>query len=165
MPLPISRRSLLQTLAAAGVVGSSGTPDPGQSDHRMHPNTHHIKLNSDRPNFRLRIEDDHGHTPDLRDASNVQFLMYAADGTTHIDQPASVEAPAAGLVEYDFDESETSPAGSYRVELRVDWSDGDEQWYPVKHRGYRVVIVPPPHDRGDVYGQTTYGQTDYGTDL
>lgn len=131
--------------------------------------TQHVKRGSDRPNPRFELLRPSGTPVNLARAAGVQLRVHAQDGTTVVDSPAEVVGPHAGLVEYDVSEGEFENGAEgtveFDVEIRVDWPDGDEQWFPIDGRAYGLRIVSPPGERGTAYGETTYGEQNYGGGL
>lgn len=109
--------------------------------------TEYIKADSDRPDFFRVVRDSDGNRVDLEDATNVQFVMSDPSGAEHVNAPATVDAAHLGEVVYDLSASEVSEPGHYRVELRVDWADGDDQWFPTTEPGYDLHVVEPAGDR------------------
>lgn len=124
--------------------------------------TEYVKAGSDRPDFFVVLRHLDGRRVDLSDAAGVQFVMFDAAGVESINDPASVAAAHLGEVTYDFDAAQLSAPGAYRVEVRVDWPDGDDQWFPIDAEAYPLRVVAPPADRGDDYGETAYGDASYG---
>lgn len=116
--------------------------------------TEYIKIGSDRPDYRQTLRDQADRAVDLRDAVAVQINVWVDDDVLMIDAPATVEAGRLGVVSYDFDRTEITTAGSALIEFRVEWANGDEQWFPTDARGSPLEIVPPPGDRD---GQPTHG--------
>lgn len=107
----------------------------------------YIKQGSDRPDLDITLQDEHGSSVDLRDATGVQIQVWV-DNTKIVDAPATIEVPRMGIVTYDFSRGEVDTPGDALVEFRVDWDDGDEQWFPIAERGYELRIVEPPGPRG-----------------
>lgn len=109
--------------------------------------TQYIKLDSDRPDWSQTIRRPDGSVVDLTDATNVQLLMWGPSGSLLIDDAASVPTPPVGEVLYDFDNTQIAEAGTNHIELRVDWADGDSQWFPTDEGSYVLEVTPPPGDR------------------
>lgn len=122
----------------------------------------HLKLGSDRPDIRLPLTWADGEPVDLSNATGAQLRVHAPDGTTVVDAAASILAPYDGLVSYDVSADEFSTADAYDIEVRIDWADGDEQWFPIEQSAYELTVVAPPYDRPETIGATTYGETTYG---
>lgn len=109
--------------------------------------TTHIKFDSDRPEFFTIIRDVNGNRVDLENADNVQFVMFDPEGVEAVNDSARVEAGHLGEVEYDLSASQVRAPGQNHVEIRVDWPNGDEQWFPIAERSYPLEVVPPPAER------------------
>lgn len=109
--------------------------------------TEYIKVGSDRPDFRTALTDQRGRPVDLTDATNVALLLWDPDANLLINDTAEVDVASEGIVEYDFSRDQTVAVGTNEVEIRVDWSNGDKQWFPITTRAFEVEIVRSPGDR------------------
>lgn len=111
---------------------------------------HVIKAGSDRPDFTFMLEYD-GTPVDLPDAVDATVELYAPEGT-QIDHGGELGGRYPAVVSYDVDADLFVGGGWYTAEIRVTFSDGDEQWFPIERPTYDIAVYPSPHDRPDDIG-------------
>lgn len=100
----------------------------------------YIKQNDSSPSLRVSIKDGDGDAINLTGAS-VRFHLVAVGETTPvIDAPANIVVPEiAGIVQYDWESSQTSVVGSYKGEFEVTFPGGSVETFP--NSGYISVVV------------------------
>lgn len=103
--------------------------------------TDYIKLDSDRPDYDQTLENLDGTPVDLADATAVHMLMWDDQGDLLVNDTAEILTPAAGEVHYDFARSQIVEPGTNDIEFRVDWADGDRQWFPIDRQAYELEVV------------------------
>lgn len=107
----------------------------------------YIKIGSDRPDFTQTLRDDEERPVDLRDASNASLLCWDPNGNLLINDTATIDTPTEGAISYDLTRDQIVAVGTNEIEVRVDWDDGDKQWFPADERAYELEVVTSPGDR------------------
>lgn len=118
-----------------------------------------IKLGSDRPDYEQVLRDDEERLVDLTNASAVYMLMWDESGNLLINDQATVEEATLGEVSYDLQRGQVISAGINEIEFRVEWNNGDRQWFPTQEPGYELEVVRAAGDR-DASLEDTDAQTD-----
>lgn len=81
---------------------------------------------TDTPTLETNIED-----IDLTDADRVRILVdHPEDDVLIVDDTATIDDAAQGLVEYAFSQAQTARSGTHRVEYVVEYSDDSQLSYP-----------------------------------
>lgn len=109
--------------------------------------TEYIKVGSDRPDFTTTLFDTNDNPVGLEDASNVEFLMWGPNANLLISDGAEIVDTFDGEVRYDFGRDQVAAVGTNVAEVRVDWDNGDKQWFPIDRRAYEIEVTRSPGDR------------------
>lgn len=99
-----------------------------------------IKQNDTSPSLRATLQNAAGSPINLLGA-NVRFHMKALDGTLKVDQPMTIVSTSGGIVEYDWQASNTNTAGTYYAEFEVTYSDLTIETFP-NTDNIAIVITP-----------------------
>lgn len=89
--------------------------------------------------LRATLKDEDG-TVDLSQASKVEIFMQDRDGTQIIDSgSATITDGLNGKIKYEWDSSDVSSVGIFKVEAKVTKGDGTEITFP--NDGYRTITI------------------------
>lgn len=104
-----------------------------------------IKRGDRRPHYRIQLTqsspgDSTIQAPvDLTGATAAYFLMSSASGTVAVNRGTMTFVDrTAGIVEYAWTAGDTSAAGTYNVEIEIDWG-GEPQTFP--SAGYFPLVI------------------------
>jgi hypothetical protein len=97
-----------------------------------------IKQNDTSPSLQATLKDFNLNPANLTGAS-VRFHMKSVDGVLKIDAPMAITDAVNGVVQYNWNNSDTSTVGTYYVEFEVTYPDFSVETFP--NNGNRVVSV------------------------
>lgn len=102
--------------------------------------TFYIKQNDTSPAMLATLQDADGNAVNIT-GSAVRFHMRPIGSTqATIDQAAVIVTPLSGIVQYNWQASDTAAVGSYQVEFEVTYADASVETFP--NDGYiRVEIT------------------------
>jgi hypothetical protein len=102
--------------------------------------TFYIKQNDTSPAMLATLQDADGNAVDITSAT-VRFHMRPIGSTqVTIDQAVVIVTPLSGIVQYNWQASDTATVGSYQVEFEVTYADASVETFP--NDGYiRVEIT------------------------
>jgi len=75
----------------------------------------------------------------LASATGVTLRMRSSDKQVYISGPISVENASTGAISYAWDDEDTLVAGTYQLEVEVDWGLGRIETFP--NDSYKEVIL------------------------
>ena len=102
--------------------------------------TFYIKRNDTSPAMLATLQDANGDAVDMTAASVRFHLRPIGSQTVTVDEAATIVTELDGLVRYDWQEDDTSTAGSYQAEFEVTYADATVETFP--NDGYiRVEII------------------------
>lgn len=99
----------------------------------------YIKQNDSSPSLRVALKDGDGTAIDLLGASVKFYLVPVGETTPIVNATASILAN--GIVQYDWDNGDTSTPGTYKGEFEVTYAGGDVETFP--NSDYISVIIKP----------------------
>ncbi len=97
-----------------------------------------IKQNDTLPNLEAQLFDGEGNPLNL-DLCGVHFHMSSFGGKIKINRPASITDLEQGRVKVEWQEGETSNAGTYKCEFEINMPDG--KIITVPNDGYFLISI------------------------
>lgn len=98
-----------------------------------------LKVDDTTPPFRAQCLDTNGNPFNLT-GYDVQFKMRRSDSDSNdVDASATVEQADRGIIEYEWQSSDTDTAGMFKVELVADDNSGNVVTFP--NFGYENVYI------------------------
>jgi hypothetical protein len=88
-----------------------------------------IKQNDTSPSLQATLKDANNNVISLVGAT-VRFHMKSLDGTIKVDAVMTITDAVGGIVQYDWQSSDTDTAGSYYAEFEVTYNDGTIETFP-----------------------------------
>lgn len=111
----------------------------------MSENTFVIKRNDTSPSLEVQLLDADKNPVNLTNATAV-FNMGTRDGETLVDgEDVTIVTAASGIVRYDWQEGDTSQAGTHNGEVEVTFFGGKVETFPKSkspNRNFIQVIIP-----------------------
>lgn len=90
-----------------------------------------LKTQNESPSIARQLQDENGNPVDIEGYESVDFLMGPIDGDTlTIDATMVVEDAQQGLVRYDWQDGDTTTAGTYLGEIVVTYAGNLDESYP-----------------------------------
>ena len=88
-----------------------------------------IKQNDTSPSVEARLKQADGTVVDLTNAS-VNFHMKSLDGVVKVSAAAAISDATNGVVQYDWEASDTTDVGTYYAEFQVTYPDNSVETFP-----------------------------------
>ena len=99
-----------------------------------------IKQSDTSPSIQAALQDSNLTAINLTGAT-VNFRMKLLGGTTMLNEEMTVVEPLTGLVRYDWQDGDTSIAGTYYAEIEVIYSDLSVETFP--NTGNLAIVITP----------------------
>jgi hypothetical protein len=104
-------------------------------------NTFFIKKDTTVPSIAATLEDSKGDAIDLSQTSEVKFIMAPlSGGQPKVDASANVTDASNGVVQYDWQSSDTDTAGFYLCEWEITYSVGGTEKVPSTDHTYVHIL-------------------------
>jgi hypothetical protein len=107
-----------------------------------------IKQGATSPNYEAQLRQDVGQMNeraiDLTNADTVFFVMRSLDGDAVIDSEVLITDTENGWVAYDWTAGDTDEKGRYKVEFRIEWTNGKIEKVP--NDTYREMFILESRD-------------------
>lgn len=98
-----------------------------------------MKRGDTAPSLRATLRNPDGSAPDLTGAT-VKFLMRdRTSGAVRVNGSAAIVTAASGIVQYDWQVSDTSTAGTCDAEFEVTFASGKIETFP--NSGFFQVVI------------------------
>jgi len=99
-----------------------------------------IKQSDTSPSIQAVLQDSNSTAINLTGAT-VNFRMKLLGGTALLNEEMTVVEPLTGLVRYDWQDGDTSVAGTYFAEFEVTYSDLSVETFP--NTGNIAIVITP----------------------
>jgi len=99
-----------------------------------------IKQSDTSPSIQAALQDSNLTAINLTGAT-VNFHMKLLGGTTMLNEEMIIVEPLTGLVRYDWQDGDTSIAGTYYAEIEVIYSDLSVETFP--NTGNLAIVITP----------------------